>query len=97
MSTYIALLNWTPQGRQNIKQGPTRLEVARKSFQAAGVTMKQFYMVTGQYDMIVILEAPDDAALAKGILGATSQGSAISETCRAFSEDEYRKIIGGLA
>ena len=97
MPTYIALLKWTAQGRQNIKQGPTRLDVARKSFQAAGVTMKQFYMVTGQYDMITILEAPDDAALAKGILGATSQGSATSETCRAFTEDEYREIIGGLA
>ncbi len=54
-------------------------------------------MVTGQHDMVVILEAPDDAALARAILNATSQGSVTSETCRAFTEDEYRQIIGGLA
>ena len=53
MSTCIALLRWTPRGRQNIGQD--------------------------QYDMIFILEAPGDAALAKAILGARTQGSVISE------------------
>jgi uncharacterized protein with GYD domain len=54
-------------------------------------------MVTGQYDMVAIVEAPDDAALAKVILGTTSQGNITTETCRAFTGDEYRKIIGGLS
>jgi uncharacterized protein with GYD domain len=91
------MLRWTPQGLQNIKQSPSRLDAARKGFEAFGVNMKQFYMVTGQYDMVAIVDAPDDAALAKAILGATSQGSITSETCRAFTEDEYRKIVSGLA
>ena len=97
MPTYIALLKWTPQGLQNIKQSPSRLDAAKKGFQAAGVTMKQFYMVTGQYDMVAICEAPDDSALATAILATTSQGSIVSETCRAFTEDEYRQIIAGLS
>ena len=97
MPIYIALLKWTPQGLQNVKQSPSRLDAARKGFQAAGVTMKQFYMVTGQYDMVAICEAPDDSTLAKAILTATSQGSIVSETCRAFTEDEYRQIIAGLS
>ena len=42
MPTYIALLKWTPQGLQNVKQSPSRLDAARKGFQAAGVTMKTF-------------------------------------------------------
>jgi uncharacterized protein with GYD domain len=96
MSTYIVLLRWTPQGLQNVKQSPSRLEAARKGFEAAGVKMKDFYMVTGQYDMVAILEAPDDAALAKALLHSASQGSIRTETCRAFTEDEYRQIIGGL-
>jgi uncharacterized protein with GYD domain len=53
-------------------------------------------MVTGQYDMIAILEAPDDVAVAKAILTSASQGNFTTETSRAFTEDEYRKIIGGL-
>jgi uncharacterized protein with GYD domain len=97
MPTYIALLKWTPQGLKDVKQSPSRLDAARKGFQAAGVTMKDFYMVTGQYDMVAIVEAPDDTTLAKAILTAASQGSIMSETCRAFNEQEYRQILGGLA
>ncbi|MBV8808623.1 MAG: GYD domain-containing protein [Acidobacteriaceae bacterium] len=97
MPTYVALLKWSPQGLQNIKQSPSRLDAARKGFESAGVRMKEFYMVTGRYDMVAIVEAPDDVALAKAILGATSQGNITSETCRAFTEEEYRKIIGGLS
>jgi uncharacterized protein with GYD domain len=59
--------------------------------------MTQFYMVTGQFDMIAVVEAPDDLVLAKAILTASSSGNVTSETCRAFTEDEYRKIVGGLA
>jgi len=97
MPTYIALLKWTPQGLQNVKQSPSRLDAARKGFEAAGVKWKDFYMVTGQYDMIAVVEAPDDVALAKAILSTSSKGSVTTETCRAFTEEEYRKIIGGLA
>lgn len=97
MPTYIAMLKWTPQGLQSVKQSPSRLDAARKGFESAGVKMKDFYMVTGKHDMIVIIEAPDDTTVAKALLNTVSQGSVVSETCRAFTEDEYRKIIGGLA
>jgi uncharacterized protein with GYD domain len=97
MPTYIAMLKWTAQGLQNLKQSPSRLDAARKSFEAGGVKMKDFYMVTGKHDMIAIIEAPDDAALAKALLSTASQGGVTSETCRAFTEQEYRQIIGGLS
>lgn len=96
MPTYIAMLKWTPQGIKDVKQSPSRLDAARKGLQAAGVTMKQFYMVMGRHDLVMVVEAPDDATLAKAMLGAASQGSVTSETCRAFTEEEYRKILGGL-
>jgi len=97
MPTYIALLKWTPQGLQNIKQSPSRLDAAKKGFEAAGVKWKDFYMVTGRYDMVAVVEAQDDTALAKAILATAAQGSVTTETCRAFTETEYRQIVGGLA
>ena len=97
MSTYIALLKWTPQGLQGLKESPSRLDAARQSFQAAGVEMKDFYMVTGRYDMVAVCEAPDEGSLARALLSVTSKGSITSETCRAFTEQEYRQIISGLA
>ena len=52
---------WTSKGLENVKDSPSRLDAARKTFQGAGVTLKDFYMVTGQYDMILIAEAPEQS------------------------------------
>jgi len=87
---------WTAQGLQNIRQSPTRLEAGRKAYEAAGMKMTDFYMTTGRYDMVAIVEAPDDVTLAKAILVSAAQGNFTTETCRAFTEGEYRQIIGGI-
>ena len=96
MPTYITLLRWTSEGAKNIKESPSRLDAARKAFQAAGVTLKDFYMVTGRYDMVIISEAADDVSLARATLSIASKGSVQTETLRAFTENEYRTIIGSL-
>lgn len=97
MPTYIVMSKWTAQGLQDIKQSPTRLDTERKKYEAAGVKMKNFWMITGRYDMVAVVEAPDDLTLAKAILKSASHGSITTETSRAFTEDEYRQIIGGLS
>ena len=96
MPTYITLMNWTNKGLESLKQSPSRLDAARRILQDGGVTLKDFYMVTGRYDMVVISEAPDDAALAKAMLTVASHGNVQTETLRAFTEREYREIIGSL-
>ena len=96
MPTYIALLNWTQQGVQNVKDSPSRLEKAKAAMKAAGGEMKAFYMTMGQYDMVAVIEAPNDEAYAKTILAISSAGGVRSQTLRAFTEDEYRKIVGSL-
>ena len=96
MPTYMIMSKWTQQGLQNIKQSPSRLDAGRKAMEAAGVKMTHFFMTTGQYDMIAIVEAPDDVTFAKAVLANASKGAFTTETCRAFTEDEYRQIIGGL-
>jgi uncharacterized protein with GYD domain len=95
--TYIGLARWTNQGLQNIKESPSRLDAGRKAFEAAGVKLKEFYMVMGHYDMVIVTEAPDDVTLARAILALASKGNIQTETLRAFSEGEYRSIVSGLA
>jgi len=96
MPTYITLIRWTSQGAKNIKDSPSRLDAARKAFQAVGVTLKDFYLVTGRFDMVLISEAPDDLALAKATVSVASHGNVQTETLRAFTEKEYRTIMGSL-
>ena len=96
MPTYITLLRFTQQGIQNIKESPNRIEAARKAFEARGGRLKDVCAVTGQYDMIGIIEAPDDETAATMGLALGSQGNVRSETMRAFNVDEYRRIISAL-
>jgi len=96
MPTYITLMRWTSQGAKSIKDSPSRLDAARTAFQAVGVTLKDFYMVIGRYDMVLISEAPDDVTLAKATLSVGSHGNVQTETLRAFTEKEYRNIVGSL-
>ena len=97
MPTYIIMSKWTPQGLQNIKQSPSRLDAGRKAYEAAGIKMTHFFMTTGRHDMVAIVEAPDDVTLARAILATTAQGALTTETCRAFTENEYRQIVSGLS
>jgi len=92
MATYITLIRWTEKGIENVKDSPNRLDAAKKAFQAAGAELKEFYLVQGRYDAVVVSEAPDDETVAKLALAIGSKGAIRTETLRAFTEDGYRKM-----
>jgi uncharacterized protein with GYD domain len=96
MPTYITLFNWTQKGVENVKDSPKRLDKAKEAVKAAGGKMQAFYMTMGQYDGVTISEAPNDEAYARTMLALASVGAIKTETLRAFTEDEYRKLIGSL-
>jgi uncharacterized protein with GYD domain len=96
MPTYIALLRFTEQGIQNVKDSPNRVAAARQAFEAAGGRLRDVYVVMGQYDFVATVEAPDDETVARMALALAARGNVRSETMRAFTEDEYRRIIAAL-
>ncbi len=96
MARYVLLTRFTQQGLQTIKDGPARLDAARQTFQGLGAELKDFYLTMGEYDAVVVLEAPNDETVAKASLAIGSLGNVRIETLRAFTEDEYRKMIGAL-
>ena len=96
MPTYIALLKWTDQGIANVKDSPARLDSGRKAFKKIGVKIKDTYLTMGRYDLVCMIEAPDDESFARAMLTLGSQGNVQTETLKAFSEAEYRKITGSI-
>ena len=96
MATYIVLANFTQKGIEHIKESAARLDANKKAFQAMGAELKKFYLTMGRYDMVIVAEAPDDETVAKLALAVGSAGAVRTETLRAFTEDEYRKIISAL-
>jgi uncharacterized protein with GYD domain len=96
MPTYVTLLTLTQKGVETIKQSPQRVEAARQMAKAAGGEIKAVYYTMGQYDAVVISEAPDDETAVRTMLTAALQGNVRSETLRAFPADEFMKIVKQL-
>ena len=96
MATYIVLGNFTAKGIEQIKDGGARLDASKQGLAALGGELKGWYLTMGQYDVIFIFEAPDDATVAKGMLALAAQGNVRTVTMRAFTEQEYRTILAAL-
>ena len=96
MPIYIALSRYTQKGVESIKDGPARLDAAKKNLAAAGGKLIGFYLTMGQYDIVTITEFPDEETAARAGLASVSQGNLRGETLRAFTEEEYRRIIASL-
>lgn len=96
MPKYITLCSYTDQGVKAIKESPARLDAAKQAFKAMGGEMTDFYLVMGEYDLVVIGDMPDDATTAKLALMIGAGGAIRTKTLRAFTEEEYRKIISEL-
>jgi len=96
MPSYVMLMKYTEQGIRNVKESPNRLDAFKKTLRAQGAEFRDYFMVMGQYDGILVLTAPNDEAVTKVALSLCALGNVRTETLRAYSEDEYRKIIGSL-
>ena len=96
MPMYILLVNWTDQGVRNAKESPQRLDAAREVARKFGAELKDTYLTMGGYDLVSVLEAPDDQAVAKFVLSAGALGSVRTTTLKAFTEAEYRDIMRTL-
>ena len=97
METYISLLRFTQHGIESIQKSAARLHEIKQIFKSKGAEVKAFYLTLGEYDAIVISEAPDGTTIAKLALLIGSEGKIKTITLRSFPEDEFREIIGTLS
>jgi uncharacterized protein with GYD domain len=97
MPHFVTLIRYTQQGMTKIKESPTRLDAVKKAAGKAGGKIHGWYLTMGQYDAVSISEFPNDEAAAKFTLSDSALGNVTTETLKAFTEDEYRKIVGGLS
>jgi uncharacterized protein with GYD domain len=96
MPSYIMLANWTDQGAQKIKDSPRRVDAAKKALADMGGEFRSLYMTMGDYDLVVVYEAPDDAVAARFTLLLGTLGAVRTKTLKAFPEAAYRQIIASL-
>jgi uncharacterized protein with GYD domain len=96
MPTYISLMKFTEQGIRNVKDHPKRRENAAKGIESTGGKLLHTYLTMGRYDIVAIIEAPDDDVAAKFAVITGMQGNVSTETMRALDEGEFDRLLKSL-
>jgi uncharacterized protein with GYD domain len=96
MPTYIVLGQFTDQGIRSVKDSPKRAGAMRDAGKKVGVTVKDVYWTLGSYDVVTVLEAPDDESVTALLLSTGSLGNVRTTCMRAFNADELAKVIGKI-
>jgi uncharacterized protein with GYD domain len=97
MATYIVLSTFTDQGIRTAKDTTKRADAAREMAKKFGATMKDIYWTLGSYDVVAIVEAPDDASVAAFGLALGAGGNIRSQSMRAMSQDEMQRVLAKIA
>jgi uncharacterized protein with GYD domain len=97
MATYVMLAHFTEQGVKNVKDTLKRAEAFKQSAKKHGATVKEQFWTLGQFDIVAIVDAPDDATMTALGLSAGTLGNVRTQTMRAFSDTDMKTILGKLA
>jgi uncharacterized protein with GYD domain len=96
MPTYITLMNWTDQGVKSAKDTVQRRDQAESLAQKHGASIEQVYWTIGPYDLVTIIEAPDDESATAMLLELGTAGNLRTTTLRAYDRDQMSGLIQRL-
>jgi uncharacterized protein with GYD domain len=93
MPRYVVLYKFTDEGLKTIKETVNRAAEVRKMNESRGFKVIGTYWTQGQYDIVSIIESPDEESMNAGLFNIASAGNVHSETMRAFDEVEMAKAL----
>lgn len=96
MTRYIVLASFTDQGIRTVKDTTKRATAVREMGAQMGIQVKDIYWTLGKYDVVLTLEAPDDAIMTSFGLSIGALGNVRTQTLRAFDADEMQGILGKM-
>jgi uncharacterized protein with GYD domain len=82
---------------KNFKDSVDRYEAANAAMGESGASFTHVYWTIGHYDLVAIIDAPDDETATAALLAVGAQGSIRTTTMRGFSAGEMRGIIAKAA
>ena len=93
MPTYVMLTNLTAEGIRTLKNNPNRVGEVNKEVEQIGAKVVAQYATLGQYDVVTVVEAPDEKTMAKVSVELGSRGTTTNETLSAFPSDEFADLL----
>jgi uncharacterized protein with GYD domain len=89
MPTYVMLTTLSPDGVQTVKNNPNRIREVNKEIESLGAEVKAQWATLGRFDFVNIVEAPDEATMARVSMELGSRGTARYESLSAIPIDDF--------
>ena len=96
MARYVSLIQFTDQGVRNIKDTVKRNAASMAEAEKMGMKIIEALWTMGAYDVVVLLEAPDDETMTAFALKVSALGSIKTQTMRAFRTEEMESILAKI-
>jgi uncharacterized protein with GYD domain len=96
MAMYVSLLQFTEQGVRTVKDTIKRATAATAEAEKMGAKVTDAFWTMGAYDVVLLLDAPNDETLTAFALKLGSQGNVKTQTMRAFRREEMEKILAKI-
>jgi uncharacterized protein with GYD domain len=93
MPIYVRLVNFTEMGLLEIKDTVRRSEAFRDLAMKHGVTVKDMIWTDGEFDMVTIIDAPNDAAASELALAEARLGHKRVQTLRGYTAAEMESLL----
>jgi uncharacterized protein with GYD domain len=93
MTAYVSLINWTDQGIKNFRDTTQRAADFSRLVESSGGRVRELLWTVGEYDIVCVIDFPDDETGVATLLRLGSAGNIRSSTLRAFSAEEMAGII----
>lgn len=93
MPSYVILTTFTSTGIEHVAESPRRTEEAEGMIESMGGELREFFVVMGRYDGVLIVDFPDDETAAAAALALGESGNVTTETLKAFDLDAFREIV----
>jgi uncharacterized protein with GYD domain len=93
MATFVTTIKFTQQGIKDINHSTKRAAIFKSEAKKLGAKVKEIYWTLGEYDGLLILEAPDDETATAVMLHLAAMGNVHTSTCRAYTASEMEKIV----
>ena len=93
MARFVRLVKLTREGKMNIKELPERFAKGRAYLESLGGKIVDVYAVSGPYDLVAILEAPDEQAVMKHGLFVAQTGYVDIVTMPATRIEDFMNTV----
>lgn len=97
MPIYIALVNWTDQGIKTVSAAVERADRGAEIASKHGARFLEHYWTNGPYDVVAIVEAPDDESITAVFREIGAAGNARPTLLRAFDREEMSRILDRIS